>query len=76
MNQPLYIQDFSFHSVLGHDKAKVFDKLIKGQRGDFTTLIHGEDHFCVSNIDTTDFPTPKDPYYNERINRRNFVVRH
>ena len=69
MNQPLYIQDFSFHSVLGHDKAKVFDKLIKGQRGDFTTLIHGEDHFCVSNIDTTNFPAPKDPYYNERINR-------
>lgn len=69
MNQPLYIQDFSFHSVLGHDKAQVFDKLIKGVRGDFSTLDHGEEHFCVANIDTTDFPAPENPYYNERVNR-------
>ena len=69
MNQPLFIQDFSFHSVLGHDKAQVFDKLVKGERGNFTTLVHGEDRFYVSNIDTTDFPAPENPYYNERINR-------
>ena len=69
MNQPLFIQDFSFHSVLGHDKAQVFDKLVKGERGNFTTLAHGEDRFYVTNIDTTDFPAPENPYYNERINR-------
>lgn len=69
MNQPLYIQDFSFHSILGHEKSEVFSKLAKGERGAFTTLDFGENHFHVSNIDTTDFPTPKDPYFNERINR-------
>ena len=69
MNQPLYIQDFSFHSVLGHDKAQVFDKLIKGVRRNFSTLDHGEEHFCVANIDTTDFPAPENSYYNERVNR-------
>lgn len=69
MNQPLYIQDFSFHSILGHDKSEVLGKLANGERGAFTTLDFQENHFHVSNIDTTDFPAPADPYFNERINR-------
>lgn len=69
MSQPLYIHDFSFHSILGHDKSEVFQKLVNGTRGDFTTLDFLDNHFHVSNIDTTNFPPTENPYFNERINR-------
>lgn len=69
MKQPLYIHDFSFHSILGHDKQEVFEKLANGTRGAFTTLDYKDYHFHVSNIDTTNFPAPVDPYFDERINR-------
>lgn len=74
MSQPLYIHDYGFHSILGHSKLEVFEKLANGTRGAFTTLDYKDYHFHVSNIDTTAFPAPSDPYFDVRINRLSEMV--
>lgn len=69
MNQPLYIQDFGFYSILGDNKASVFNKLTSAERGAFTTLQHEDTVFHVANINTLNFAPTKIEYFDGRINR-------
>ena len=69
MNKPLYINDFSFHCILGGDKSAVFDKLTKGVRGDFTQYDVAGVMRPAATIDPESLPAVADKKFDNRVNR-------
>ena len=68
-NRPLYINDFSFHCILGGDKVQVFDKLTKGIRGNFTTYDVAGVMRPAATIDPASLPPVSEKKYDNRVNR-------
>lgn len=69
MNRPLYINDFSFHCILGGDKSTVFDKLTKGICGDFTQYDVAGVLRPAATIDPESLPAVVEKKYDNRVNR-------
>ena len=69
MNRPLYINDFSFHCILGFDKALVFEKLSKGERGIFTPYDVAGVMRPAATIDQESLPPVSDKIFDNRVNR-------
>jgi len=69
MNRPLYINDFSFHCILGGEKTAVFDKLTKGIRGDFTQYDVAGVMRPAATIDPKTLPVVSDNKFDNRVNR-------
>lgn len=69
MNRPLYINDFSFHCILGSDKALVFEKLSKGERGIFTPYDVAGVMRPAATIDQESLPPVSDKKFDNRVNR-------
>lgn len=69
MNRPLYINDFSFHCILGSDKALVFEKLSKGERGIFTPYDVAGVMRPAATIDPESLPPVSDKKFDNRVNR-------
>ena len=69
MNRPLYINDFSLHCILGSDKALVFEKLSKGERGNFTSYDVAGVMRPAATIDPESLPPVSDKKFDNRVNR-------
>lgn len=69
MNRPLYINDFSLHCILGSDKALVFEKLSKGERGNFTPYDVAGVMRPAATIDQESLPPVSDKKFDNRVNR-------
>ncbi len=69
MNRPLYINDFSLHCILGSDKALVFEKLSKGERGNFMSYDVAGVMRPAATIDLESLPPVSDKKFDNRVNR-------
>lgn len=67
--RPLYIKSFGFYSILGGDKAEVFEKLKKGIRGDMSPKDFAGSMKHAATISADSLPAVEKSVFDNHVNR-------
>ena len=69
MSRPLYVNDFGFYCILGGDKEAVFQKLTRGERGNFTMHDVAGVMRPAATIEPDTMTPVENPEFDNRVNR-------
>ena len=69
MSRPLYVNDFGFYCILGGDKETVFQKLTRGERGNFTMHDVAGVMRPAATIEPDTMTPVENPEFDNRVNR-------